>query len=554
MFAELNRTFTVPADVFDATAATFPSSSEAFDGGVADVASADLAPGEDAELTELGNAQVFARDYRHEIRYCESRDVWYSWNGTYWQRGSEAIAAEKMKRVVLNFQRLAEHMRAAVLEKDADVVAAAQAKFDKRGELKANQQLSQTETAIRSHLERAERLRKHSIAHQTAAKIYGAVRLAQSDPQLSIKAEAFDSDSLVLNLQNGAYDLKTKTFREHRKSDYCSRIAAVAYDPAATCPSFQAFLDYVLPDRDVQEFIQKAFGTALTGEQLAKFFIFVGEGRNGKTTLTEIMGLLLGLDKHTGYAASVSFNTFCVAKTGTAAPRPDLVKLNGVRFASMSEANEDSLLDIALIKEWTGNEYATVRTLFKEDESFKPQATFFAKTNKRPRVNDDTDGAWSRIAVVPFEVRVPDDKQDPHFGEKLAAAEASGILNWLIDGWKKYSGLVAEHRDPLALPARVKAATFEYKQAETPVLRFVDEVCELDKDAFTKNAALYDAYTAWCSRAREKADSREKFSRAVLKHFKSVAPHRNTTDRGLKGIRLRGTGETDATGSDGDAF
>jgi hypothetical protein len=68
-------------------------------------------------------------------------------------------------------------------------------------------------------------------------------------------------------------------------------------------------------------------------------------------------------------------------------------------------------------------------------------------------------GAGRRLRLVPFEVITPLAEQDPHLPSKLAA-EADGILRWLIDGY-------AEWRSRgLADPATVITATSGYRAEE----------------------------------------------------------------------------------------
>jgi putative DNA primase/helicase len=58
--------------------------------------------------------------------------------------------------------------------------------------------------------------------------------------------------------------------------------------------------------------------------------------------------------------------------------------------------------------------------------------------------------------LIPFTTTISEENQDKHLVEKLRG-EASGILNWLLEGFERWSekGLIA--------PATVTSATDEYR-------------------------------------------------------------------------------------------
>jgi putative DNA primase/helicase len=142
---------------------------------------------------------------------------------------------------------------------------------------------------------------------------------------------ALDVDPLLFNVQNGTLELGTKKDpleirrRRHSRTDLITRISPLAYDPNATCNLFRSFLDQILPDKDVQDWLQRWFGYCLTADYgehvLAAFW---GEGRNGKGTLIKLFQWLFG-----DYAATIEFATLlddrepprqrCLARPGEAA-------------------------------------------------------------------------------------------------------------------------------------------------------------------------------------------------------------------------------------------
>jgi putative DNA primase/helicase len=66
--------------------------------------------------------------------------------------------------------------------------------------------------------------------------------------------------------------------------------------PAAECPTFERFLHRIMGgNAELVRFLQKCIGYCLTGAVTEKvFFIFLGDGDNGKTTLLEAVRFVLG--------------------------------------------------------------------------------------------------------------------------------------------------------------------------------------------------------------------------------------------------------------------
>ena len=106
-------------------------------------------------------------------------------------------------------------------------------------------------------------------------------------------------------------------------------------------------------------------GYSLTGrgdEQC--MFILNGDGANGKSTLTNIIGKLLG-----GYARTAASHTL-MANT-RAGVGDDLMHLIGARFINVPETDRNQALAEAKIKRITGGDTITARALYGTYGTFK---------------------------------------------------------------------------------------------------------------------------------------------------------------------------------------
>ena len=130
--------------------------------------------------------------------------------------------------------------------------------------------------------------------------------------------------------------------------------------------------------------------------------------------------------------------------------------------------------------------------------------------------------------LVPFDVQIPEEKQDPQLKEKLRE-EWPGILAWAVAGCREWQDV------GLRPPDRVTKATQAYR-AEMDILGdFLEDRCELG-DAFSVRAgSLYASYKGWAEGNGEKPISNNKFSLTLLERgFQRTKSNRGATYHGLR--------------------
>ncbi|WP_452089422.1 bifunctional DNA primase/polymerase, partial [Bacillus wiedmannii] len=126
-------------------------------------------------------------------------------------------------------------------------------------------------------------------------KLAAAREVLQAYPAVHTTMDAFDKPEMLLNVANGIVDLTTGDLRAHDRGLYLMQQSPICYDPNATCPMWDKFLDGVMPDLERRAYLARVVGysvTACTGEQV--MFIHHGEGQNGKGVFMRVVMGLLG--------------------------------------------------------------------------------------------------------------------------------------------------------------------------------------------------------------------------------------------------------------------
>lgn len=359
--------------------------------------------------------------------------------------------------------------------------------------------------------DRRKALARAAMRAQSAGGLRAMIELAATEPGVAAREDALDADPLLLNLNNGTLDLRDGSFREHRREDMVTKCSPVAYDPAATCPRWQAFLSDILPDAEVRAFLQRWAGYTLSGLTVEqKMLLLHGTGANGKSTFVAVLLHALG-----DYGLSMDFDVLA-ARRDAGGPRADLARLQGSRVAVAVEAAAGRAVDEPVLKTLTGSDRIAARRLYREAVQFVPTFKLLLACNHKPRVSSDA-ATWRRLLLAPFSVSIPPERQDPHLADALKA-EASGVLNWMLDGWRAYWA------DGLRVPASMESAVAGYREAEDAIGGFVSDCCELDRDAVTLGRDLLASYSAWAATTGEEAVS-------------AKALHRLLADRGLRSDR-----------------
>ncbi|MEI6135641.1 MAG: phage/plasmid primase, P4 family, partial [Desulfomonile sp.] len=411
-------------------------------------------------LTDMGNGERLVHYHGQDLRYCSKLGGWMVWDGNRWIHDETGqvyrLAKSSVRAIYLE----------AGLEKD-----------ESRRQLVA----------------------KYARASEARVKIDAMVKLAETEYGIPVLTDDFDRDPYLLNCLNGTLDLETGQLREHRREDLITKLTAVPYDPEATCPQFEAFLDRIMAgNQGMIFFLQKALGYSLTGVTYEQVIFFLyGRGANGKTSLINPIKYVMG-----DYALQTPASTF--QEHRNEGPRNDLARLKGARFVCAAEPNSKKGMDEPALKMVSGEDGVTCRFLYKEEFTFTPEFKLFFATNHKPIIRETDHGTWRRVRLIPFDVQIPLEEQDKNLSQRLKA-EATGILTWMVNGCLEWQ------RDGLNPPAEVRDATQEYQEDSDPLADFINDNCQLGSEMSISAQKLYDVYCEYCG--KDKPISKNLFGR-----------------------------------------
>jgi len=362
-------------------------------------------------------------------------------------------------------------------------------------------------------------LHKWAVKSGEAAKTVAMLTQAKGIPGMRAWSEDFDQDPLTYNVLNGTLRFRQNPDRSwrcdfqegHDPGDMLMQVANVEYDPAATCPQWRERLELVHPDPEVRAVFPRMYGQTLTGlTDSEEFYVHKGRGGDGKSKTHEVLAEIHG--DYYRHAAVKTWLQASFQKSG-AEHRADLVELAGdVRFIVSEEPPPRSTWDGELLKQFTGGGKITARAAgAAKPITFKPRAKLFVEVNPTPQMPGDDKGFRRRFRLVQWLVdlnTVPGGFEPPAELHARLIAEASGILNWLIEGALEW---LADRRVPV--PERETEALADFWTTGNPLGEWLDEECDLtDRDAETGSKVLFDAFKAWMARNEVEEDTQKKWN------------------------------------------
>ena len=230
----------------------------------------------------------------------------------------------------------------------------------------------------------------------------------------------------------------------------------VKYVENADHTTFDKFLCEVSNREDLLRLQEWAGYLLIPGYPIKKSLLLLGPTDSGKSTfllaLKEVLGLT-NVSAVTLYQLSQIDNRFAASK------------LYG-KFANISpDMPSNSLSDISTFKAIVGRDVVSIEFKYKQAFDAQLRAKLLFSANSLPPAPDDDEAFFNRFDVVVFH-------KPPHLDRNLLEklkAEASGILNWMIEGAKRiykngmeftYSTPTAEAMDIWAVSSNPVRAFF----------------------------------------------------------------------------------------------
>lgn len=311
----------------------------------------------------------------------------------------------------------------------------------------------------------------------------------------------------VINLKNGRLEWRTGKLQKHDPFIFEIVQLPVAYDPGATCPEFDKYLETTL-DPDVITLADEILGYCLIPDtRFEKAVMLTGSGRNGKSIFLNTLEALLG-----------TANVSNVALQDLEENRFKAAGLLGKLANIFADLDSRALTSTTLLKMLSSGDPISAERKFGEPFDFKNYARMLFSANELPRSRDTSFAFYERWLIIPFNRTFTPDKADKNLRSKLTTPEElSGILNRALIGlYRLYKN------NCFTVPAQVAEALEKYKQQNDSVAAFCAECIEEAQEEIITKADFYTAYCDWCEAKGLKAKSDNRVKESLIQVFPDI--------------------------------
>ncbi|MFF1548728.1 phage/plasmid primase, P4 family [Streptomyces sp. NPDC058291] len=451
-------------------------------------------------LDDIGNAERLVDHYGAEIRYTVDAEQWVTYEDGRWS--FKGGATRVWQRVIRTIDTLP--------GTEAQAYSGVPGRGPKGEALPSPR----------------EKFLQWAASQRMRPKLAAMREIAQGHPSLHCFMSDFDRSEMLLNVGNGVIDLRTGQRMDHDPGLFLMQQSPIPFDPDAKAPMWEEFLASVMPDEERREYLARVVGYTLSGsteEQV--MFIHHGDGQNGKGVFMRVVTAILG-----DYAQSVPRSTL-MAKQNEGIPN-DVARMMGKRLLSTTETSAGKKLDDELVKQLTGEDTVSARFLNKEFFDFRPVGKIHLVTNYLPTVGGGH-GIARRLQDIGWDVIVPPEKRIKKYDEKILAAEASGVLNWAIQGCLKWQ------ENGLAVPAAVQEKTKEHLAKSDPLLMWRDDYTRpAESTAYTETGVLFASYKQWCQAGSIREMSIRAFGEALQEKGYQRGNHPTNRRSVIYGLQL----------------
>lgn len=278
-----------------------------------------------------------------------------------------------------------------------------------------------------------------------------------------------------INLRNGIYDWYEGTLLPHSSDNLSVVQLPIDYDPDATCPEWDEFMESVFPE-GVQLLYELIGLLTIPYTRLQKTILLLGPGSNGKGTFLRAINKFLGNSN----VSHVSLHQLEEEKFSRSMIVGKLVNMFGdLPVYKIDKTN--------FFKSLTGEDTIQIEHKGQTPFSYVPFCRLIFSGNKLPKVDDDTEGYLRRWLVIPFMRKF---HVDPSKGDSLeqilsSPREMSGVLNKAI----KYLPSVIENG--FTITEEIANIVSNYQPVPENVAKWMTATIVEDSEGKVPCAALY---------------------------------------------------------------
>lgn len=262
----------------------------------------------------------------------------------------------------------------------------------------------------------------------------------------------------LLNVRNGMLDLATGTLKPHDPAYLSSQQIPIDWDPEATCPTYEAWVDLCGVAEQVED-LEETTSTMLDASRTPSKAVFLfGPSRSGKSTYLRLMQNMVGPRN----LAAVTLHQLVANRFAAANVFGKMLNC----AADLSSAHVD---DISIFKMMTGEDPIQADRKYGGQFAFTNRALFAFSANELPTVGESSRAYTERIKPFEFAISFAG-RENPDLEARMIAEELPGILVRWVKAWQR------RHQRGTYLPTDPRVM-HEFEVRSDRVRQWLDDRC-----------------------------------------------------------------------------
>lgn len=332
-----------------------------------------------------------------------------------------------------------------------------------------------------------------------------------------------ENDRRYINFKNGLWDIKNKKIISHTNEIITLGQFNGSYDginKSIEGSRFEQYLNTSI-EKDLIPVVQEMIGVCLypLTDKIHYFYILVGEGRNGKGILMDIILNIVPSNFRSGITMKDYDTRFANAS------------IKGKTLNICTDDKTTRLEGIGNLKSVTAGEGIFVERKGVDGVMIKTNLTHISSFNTLPSMQEKTNALFDRMIVIPFnntfgdadEVRrgKKDMLKDPNLKRDIIDNELDIIISWAMEGLYR----VIENKYRFTKPKMILDKLESYRSEVDSVRDWASKnlraVRATSNKQYIKASILFQKYREWCIEEGAQEVKKKAFNESMYRMYKN---------------------------------
>lgn len=340
--------------------------------------------------------ELYAKEYRHLVRYNTTLKVWMHFNGKHWKEDQGGDHQELAKK-------LSKKVKMAMAKVSPDL---------------------------------AKPLEKLAATLQSDSGRKSVISSARTVPLVKIEHQMFDGASTknLVSCDSGVIHLLSGAIKPHSYEYLIARHIPLECNMEDEPTEFLEFMKQLWKNEEVAEYMLNFMGMCLTGQTDWQHFLYwKGSPGSGKSQLTTILRHVFG-----PFCGAIDAGSLTSTQQRSASVDSDLAGAAGTRMLIAYELSPEYNLDERLINAMTGGDVLRVKFMHGDKFDMKPECKLVFSSNYDLKFTAPA-GIARRVIQVKFTRNFWQEKgRKLGIGQAIAEKEGPQILGHLVKRAQKY--------------------------------------------------------------------------------------------------------------------